>query len=783
MRLGRSNSLLAAAGLLTVLSVHAVFGIGCMPEPRAPHLVLASRGRSSYRIVVPWNASPSTVHGAIELQMFLQMMTGAELPIVSDRVPPGEREIIVGRSSRLGHLGVLIDFNRLGDEGYVLRTVGNHLIIAGGDLRGSMYGVYGLLEDHLGCRWFTPGVSRIPHFKRLEITALDESVVPVLEYREPYTWEAFDGDWAARNHMNRNSKDGSIEQYHGGKIEWVPGMFVHTFDKLVPPDTYFRSHREYFSQVRGKRLGKKTQLCCTNEDVVKIVTEGVLRAFREHPAAQVISVSQNDWDNHCECPKCRALAEEEDSDMAPVLWMVNRVAEAVEKEFPGKLVETLAYQWTRRPPKTMKPRPNVVVRLSPIECCFSHPMDRCDSPENIAFAADLRAWSRVADRLWIWNYVTSFAHYFVPFPDLWVRGENIRFYIGNNVTGIFQQDIYTTPGGELSELSAYLNAKLLWNPSYNTDTAIDEFLTGVYGPAAASIREYIDMLHDKVERDNIHMGVFQGPDAEYLTDDILYRADSLWTEAENSAAELPDVFERVRIARLSVDYAIIWRDRYRGDALIPDHETYQLTVNPAFRERLDRFCHIAERAGVLKLSEYDCTIEEFRADIYNTVTSRDLIPRSPVEGGDFAYGVLYRYYEGDWKRLPDFSRLRPVKTGSTNHFTLPFAGGSETCGFTFRGNFISHRDGVYTFYTRSDGYSSLKVGDTVVVVNVGPDPVRERNGFVALKAGLHPVEVTFFTEAGGSLLEVSFREPGAEKVEIPPENLLNAQEKMRNSRN
>ena len=70
--------------------------------------------------------------------------------------------------------------------------------------------------------------------------------------------------------------------------------------------------------------------------------------MQAQPEAFVFSVSQNDWDNYCECDKCQALAKPEDSQMAPVLQLVNRVAEAVEKEFPDKAVETLAYQWTRQ---------------------------------------------------------------------------------------------------------------------------------------------------------------------------------------------------------------------------------------------------------------------------------------------------------------------------------------------------------------------------------------------------------------------------------------------------
>ncbi|MCU0876094.1 MAG: DUF4838 domain-containing protein, partial [Pirellulaceae bacterium] len=306
---------------------------------RAEDLVLADGGQSAYRIVVADAASPSTRHGAEELQMFLQQISGAKLPIVSDREPLGAAEVILGDNAHLRQLGVQIDFQELGHEGYVLRVVGKHLVIAGGALRGNMYGVYGLLEDHLGCRWFAPDVSRIPQTQRLVLGPIDQKQVPVLEYREPFTFDCFDGDWCARNRVN--SSTGRLEEQHGGKIMFGSGFFCHTFAGLVPPDKYFKEHPEYFSLVGGKRQDGYAQLCCTNEDVIRLCTEGILQGMRAHPEAFVFSVSQNDVDKHCECDRCQALAKQEDSQIAPVLALVNRVAEAAEKEFPDKAVETL----------------------------------------------------------------------------------------------------------------------------------------------------------------------------------------------------------------------------------------------------------------------------------------------------------------------------------------------------------------------------------------------------------------------------------------------------------
>jgi len=527
-------------------------------------IVLADSGKSPYAIVIAQDASVSTKYGAGELQRFLAKMTGATLPIVTDNEPARDCEILLGASRRLEALGLQIDFQRLGNEGYVIRTIGPKLVIAGGTLRGNLYGVYGLLEDHLGCRWFAPDVSRIPRYSRLELPQINEEKIPVLEYREVYTFDCFDGDWAARNRVNSSSA--RLEERHGGKVRFAGGFFVHTFDRLVPPSKYFDEHPEYFSLVKGKRLREHTQLCCTNEDVIRICTEEIRRAMRAQPDAMVFSVSQNDWHNYCECPNCQAVAEREGSQIGPVLQLVNRVAEAVEKEFPDKVVETLAYQWTRRPPRNLRPRPNVIIRLCSIECCFAHPLATCSSEANRRFREDVQGWAQVAHRLWVWDYVTNFANYLLPFPNQRVRRENIRFFIAHNVKGIFEQDTYETPHSELAALGGYMTAKFLWNPDYDAEQAMQEFLTGYYEEAAEPIRAYIDLLHDRVEKDDIHVQIYVPVTHPFLTDELLVSANQLWEKAEQAVAGKPEVLRRVRLGRMSVDYAIVERARVAAAA-------------------------------------------------------------------------------------------------------------------------------------------------------------------------------------------------------------------------
>jgi hypothetical protein len=576
----------------------------------AAEIVVAENGRSDYRIVVADGASPSTRYAAAELQMFLAQISGARLPITSDREAPAAHEIVLGQGSRLQKLAPGLDFQRLGDEGYVIRSVGPHLVIAGGALRGNLYGVYGLLQDHLGCRWFAPGVSRIPKRGRVALGPLDETKVPVLEYREPYVFECLDGDWCARNRMN--SGNARLEARHGGKVCFAKGFFVHTFCRLVPPEKYFAAHPEYFSLVGGKRQDEYAQLCCTNEDVIRLCTEAVRAAMRAQPDATVFSVSQNDTDKYCECPQCQALAQAEGTQAAPVLHLVNRVAEALEKEFPGKAVETLAYHWSRRAPRHLRPRPNVIVRLCSIECCFLHPLAACEGPANRAFCADLRDWSKAARRLWVWNYAVDFNHYLLPFPNQRVRGPNVRLFVANGVKGIFEQGAHGTPHSQLAALGGYLAAKLLWNPECDQRQARDEFLEAYYGRAAPPVRAYIDLLHDRAERENLHLSVHCAPQQTYFGGDFLPRADALWEEAEKLTAADPAARERVRCARMCVDYTILERLRAQRP---PDALPAELAAR-----RFEPFLETLAASGMTQLGEgRKLNVDDYRADLAKAI--------------------------------------------------------------------------------------------------------------------------------------------------------------------
>ncbi len=508
-------------------------------------------------IVVPAGSTEAERHAGEELAKWLGEMTGTKIPVTLDAREAPENSIVVGQGALARRLFPNIHWEGLGLEEAVVQTVGHRTLVAGGRPRGTIYAAYRLLA-RLGCRWWTPWASTIPHRSRLTLPVQNFDERPAFESRDDFWFPAFDGDWAARN--GSNGQTARLEEKHGGKV--VYAGFVHTYYPLVPPDPYFKLHPEWFSLIDGKRTTDNAQLCTTDPALRDFIVEQVRAELRAHPEATIASVSQNDCFRPCQCDRCQALAKAEGSESAPVLALANYVAERIEKEFPNVAIDTLAYQYTRKAPKTLRPRPNVIVRLCSIECNFGQPLT---DPSNASFANDIRDWSRLTNRLYIWNYNTNFGHYPQPVPNYFVLGPNERFFRANGVKGVFEQGAYQSNGGEMSELRAWVQAQLLWNPNQDDKALIDEFLRGYYGKAAMPIWEYLNLMARVAQGETVT--IFDPTAKDFLRFQTMAKAEVLWRFAEKMVEKDPTVLWRVRQGHLAVQW--VWLSRwvsFRADA-------------------------------------------------------------------------------------------------------------------------------------------------------------------------------------------------------------------------
>ncbi len=351
-------------------------------------LTLSRDGRSEYVIVIPDQASSVERTAARELREHLAQVTGAALPIVSAGESPQDKpRIVLGDGAITRELLPGFDPAKLSPDAIVIKTVGRDLVLAGHPRRGTLYAVYTFLEDTVGIRWWTATESHIPKRPTLSVPRLDIAYAPKVADRATRYLQLSDGCFtdhslvtedeqramgifSARLRLNGHDHYSIPDEYGGpnGLIGWV-----HTFyqiNGLLPVEKYFDEHPDWYSLVKGERRKEHSQLCLTNAEMRTEMIRVVKERIRANPGATMISISQNDWHGYCECEPCKTLDEREGTHAGTLIHFINAVAEEVEKEFPGILIETLAYQYTRKPPQHVRPRHNVVIRLCSIECSF-----------------------------------------------------------------------------------------------------------------------------------------------------------------------------------------------------------------------------------------------------------------------------------------------------------------------------------------------------------------------------------------------------------------------------
>lgn len=565
--------------ILSLLSLHcSYFNV----------LELTKNGTSKYSIIISENATPIEHQAASELQSYLRQISGAEIPIQSDASPAGKFEIIIGETNRAER----IDVEKLGSDGFTIKTIREKLVIAGGKNKGTLYGVYSFLENYLGCRKYSAKVSFIPNHEKIEIGKINETQVPFILHREAHFLDAMDRGYSDWHKLHSRSDR---------QESW--GLWVHTFERLVPAEKYFKKHPEYFSLVGGKRI-PNGQLCLSNSEVYPVLVKNLRDLIETQPDAHYWSVSQNDNYNECQCDACQKLNEKFGGSSGTLVDFVNRVA----AEFPDKTISTLAYQYSRSAPTGVTPKPNVNIMLCSIESNRSKPI--ATDSRSADFQKDIEDWGRLTDNILMWDYVVQFRNLVSPFPNFRVLQPNIQFFVKNNVRMMFQQGCGANIG-EFSELRAYIIAKLLWNPNADVDALMDDFLNGYYGAAGPFIRNYIDTMHDALDASDDILYIYGYPfDAidSYLNPELIKIYSELFDKAEAAVRGQPEILQRVKTARLPLEFAILdisLRDVNEDLSYFSKSEK-SWTVKPAMRERLENFVRLAKQAGIKRLEEH-CT--------------------------------------------------------------------------------------------------------------------------------------------------------------------------------
>lgn len=580
-----------------------------LEQDKENQLVLASTAQTSYRIVYP-NGNAKLMAAAQALADALTEMTGAEFACVSDTEAETATEIVIGGTNRTAPA---FDATQSTDT-YRIVTAGEKLFIQGVSDRAVTYGVYGFMEDDLGCVFINGAETFIPHSGTVKLAPIDRTETPAMQWRNVYAYETKQSDgWYEKLRLNgiesdpTDEKDG-INEYAG----W--GTWCHSYLTFVDPDEYFDEHPEYFAMKDGKRVredpenGLQTQLCLSNPEVLEIVKEKLGQMIAENPDRIYWDFSVMDNSNMagCECDACRALDEAAGSGMGSLLPFLNELAKA----FPDKIISTLAYFHTIEPPKNgIKAEDNIVIKLC------SMPGDQGSSylqgaTEGAAQFRDLvEGWHSVCDKITIWDYVVDFEHLLLPFPNFAVQQENQQFYEENGVIGVFHQ-ASREKGDEFAEMRAWVLAQMMWKGS---DTDVNEllakYIAATYGDAAPEIAEYVSALAANFHAEQEPLGLYDTPSAHkkgYLSKENIADYREIFERAEEKVATNPVLLARVQKAKIPVLYAKM---------------TESSTDRSGKLAAAEEFYRLCETNGITRIDETKTTLEDFRTQFPSMVNA------------------------------------------------------------------------------------------------------------------------------------------------------------------
>ena len=539
---------------LPIVGLFIAGQVACLVPSRVGALILVKEGGAPLPIV----AEPGHETAARDLATYLSRMSGTGFSVrVSAEKPPAPA-ILVGAFGRA-------DGSTLTGDGFRWDVTPETLQISGLTTAGVRFGVFGFLEEQLGCRWWSWDEEDVPRQATIllaETQAVRNAVFTqtILMNQEAQT---------ARNAFDCKSRVKNTEAWSGS----------HTIYPLLTP--YASTHPDIYplSKKTGKRGPNKLHFCYSAPGIAEALADALAGEVKKHNGNVrdvIYMAGMGDWyGGSCECDRCQAIYLEEGWTATngvrrgiiggTNLRMINKTAEILDSRFPGIKVGTMAYMSMEAPPTLTQPRSNVYIRIPHLRHCIIHALTPC--PQNAGCFANVRKWCQLApNRVHIWDYGVNFGENFLyPFPVISSISSNIQIYARLGIAGMIVQGNYVSTGGDLAVLKNYVWRKTLWDPGRDTAGLIREFCDGYYGPAARPVYDYVMELENAVTlaaQPEVHMDEFakRGDMGKtYLTPERMPRLRALLQEAREKAAGVDPFARRVEEVAVSLEAFAIWR--------------------------------------------------------------------------------------------------------------------------------------------------------------------------------------------------------------------------------
>lgn len=668
---------------------------------------LAQNGRTDYKIYVGTEPDVITLNAAAELANYLQRISGVKfLPLLPEALAANDPLIVIGRDNPLAQqLAPDIPYDTLGDDGFVIRYVGRHVVVAGATPRGTMYGVNWFLDRKFGVKWLSPDYTYVPNMRNLTVIPANEVQIPRFRYREVLSAEGEDKTFRAHNLLNGESHGPSFSpsppEIDSWTHEWSAKGGEANFLELLPTSIYGKAHPEWY--VGG-------QLAMMNKDLRREMVNVLISRLRALPDYRRtwFEVHDMDWEWDMD-PESRLFADAHGQrPSAPRLDMMVDVANRVRAVLPDAKLAFNAYHWSFTPPEGMRVPDYLLVVPMTIHVDYSSALNK---GRNEKLGRDIATWNAISEHIFVWDHVTNFSGFIQPTPNIYPIGESIKWLASlNHIEGYFAEGSFNTPAAEFSSLRAWLIARLLWNPNEDTRQLVSQYCEYYFGHAAAPfIVRYIDLMHAAIAKSGDILREKTQVDMRMFDLDFIRAADKLFYDASAAAAPSTVFAKHVQEARMPIDYVILARrNDYRAAA-----SRLSEVWDDDIAIRYARLMSTAQTAG-LKLYRQDGSIDEL---------SRLLaIERRESKSSELISNIP----KSDWFELQDLSFNR---YSSTDILADPAA--SDGASARMLGS-----DPTWAVQVKLDKLPKTGCWDLYVDIRADGDPSRENDN--AARVGSYP---------------------------------------------
>lgn len=462
---------------------------------------IIDRGTAKSEIVVPSDGGGVAVQrAASEIAKYLKRMSGADVAIVREGAATQSIAIHIGRT-KVAQRSVPSDLT-LHAERFVIESVPEGVVICGGSDRGTLYGTYHFLEV-LGCRWLTqnPDDEIVPNLAVVNIPELS------VDSRPAFDWRLFRGNqpyleaWGLKRGMNGFYPPETASANGDALFLPTQASGVHTFSQLIPASKYFVDHPDWFMNAYGVRTKTLAdvggQLCLTAPGLIEEFTSRVREIFDAAPLCRVVSISPNDGYGWCKCDRCleldrrlcgaRAtrvdLRREEPFVGDRLFWFGNEVARRIAESHPDHKLLMLAYVNYVEPPDSVRPAPGIVPFVCHyVPADYGRAIPDPLSEANRQFNELLLKWRELSPDMMVYSYVGKSMWWNLPRPILQNFATDIKYFHKLGIRRYYCQSPLDDWG--LDGPLYYVLTKLLWDPEANPQSLADEWIKGMFGPAA-----------------------------------------------------------------------------------------------------------------------------------------------------------------------------------------------------------------------------------------------------------------------------------------------------------